>query len=708
MRNSVELLHVQCASCACHRIGTGAGNLCNEYFARCLIDFHRLVDAEHGNAGALYGEDMPQLNAFVGHSFAKEDEAVVRELLTLLERIKNVMPAFTWDSAEAAEPKVLSVKVREKMKGKNLFIGICTAREQTVQTAQPPALFARWFLPKTQLAVERTSVETKTADWIIQEIAYALGSNMDLILLLEKDVRPPGGLQGDMEYIPFTRSEPSKCLGKLSNMLSSLSPKPTSGVESPEKPAAGESADVPGDDLFTQTYLAPDPSWKADTYISRFRFSILIDDPGSQERISEAFRSSSFSQDEEARLGFEATRISQRAQVYKEDWLNPLRKLVTEHPTRVGPYLALAERYAAAGENEWAANNYELAVQHSVPPHKKIRFLIDAAARRTDAKQPEAAENLLRSAAELVRANPEHEAEGLGRMSYVWKELGKTDLFLACAERCLELAPDRIDPRFALAHKYADLDRDAEALFHYRQYLREKDDPGGWNNLAVAASALKLPVTAIDGYVRADKEGNTLATSNLAYTKLEAGFADEAIELCNQGLKAKEPNPRLYEALAKCKRAQEDEATKEFELLGATKDRREVLRATGKASLLATPDSLRSTWQGPRCQLSATLDGSRVMMVGTYERKLGNTLGNLMSGLFTDDRTETVTVEFVGELYGEAFVGKVKTSAPSMLAGLLSLADKGNDCVGYLDSNGTQLVILEGKNRYVLGAYAGN
>jgi tetratricopeptide (TPR) repeat protein len=708
LRNSVELLHVKCASCVCLRIGTGTGNLCNEYFARWLIDIHRLVDAEHGNAGALYGEDMPQLNAFVGHSFAKEDEAVVRELLTLVESIKNVMPAFTWDSAEAAEPKVLSAKVREKMKGKNLFIGICTAREQTVQTAQPPALFARWFLPKTQLAVERISVETKTADWIIQEIAYALGSNMDLILLLESDVRPPGGLQGDMEYIPFTRSEPSKCLGKLSNMLSSLSPKPTSGVESPEKPAAGESADVPGNDLFTQTYLAPDPSWKADTYISRFRFSILVDDPGSQQRISVAFRSSPFSQDEEARVGFEATRISQRAQVYKEDWLNPLRKLVTEHPTRAGPYLALAERYAAAGENEWAANNYELAAQHSVPPHKKIRFLIDAAARRTDANQPEAAENLLRSAAELVRANPEHEADGLGRMSYVWKELGKTDLFLACAERCLELAPDRIDPRFALAHKYADLDRDAEALFHYRQYLREKDDPGGWNNLAVAASALKLPVTAIDGYLRADKEGNTLATSNLAYTKLGAGFADEAIELCNQGLKAKEPNPRLYEALAKCKRAQEDEATKESELLGATKDRREVLRATGKASLLATPDSLRSTWQGPRCQLSATLDGSRVRMVGTYERKLGNTLGNLMRGLFTDDRTETVTAEFIGELYGEAFVGKVKTSAPSMLAGLLSLADKGNDCVGYLDSNGTQLVILEGKIRYVLDAYAGN
>jgi tetratricopeptide (TPR) repeat protein len=656
----------------------------------------------------LSGGDMPNLNAFVGHSFAKEDEAVVRALLTLLDSIENVMPSFTWDHAEAAEPKVLSVKVREKMKEKNLFIGICTAREQTAQPAQSPTLLTSWFLPKTQLAVERASVEVKTADWIIQEIGYALGSNMDLILLLEEDVRRPGGLQGDLEYIPFNRKEPEKCFEKLSSMLGTLSPKPTPAVESPEKPAAGESTQVAGDNLLAQAYLLPDPSWKAETYISRFRFSILIDDPGSQERISEAFRSSPLSQDEEVRVGFEATRISQRAQVYKEDWLDPLRQLVTEHPTRVSPYLALAERFAAAGENECAANNYELAAQHSAPPHKKIWYLIDAAARRTDAKQPEAAENLLRAAAELVRANPKHEADGLGRISYVWKELGKTDLFLACAERCLELAPDRIDPRFALAHKYADLDRDAEALFHYRQYLREKDDPGGWNNLAVAASALKLPVTAIDGYLRADKEGNTLATSNLAFVKLEAGFADEAIELCNQGLKAKEPNPRLYDALAKCKRAQEDEATKESELLGATKDRREVLRATGKASLLATPDSLHSTWQGPRCQLSATLDGSRVVMVGTYERKLGNTLGNLMSGLFTDNRTEAVTVEYVGELHGEAFIGKVRTSTPSEVAGVLSLAGReGSDCFGYLDSNGTQLVILEGKNRYALSALGG-
>src|SRR5207253_829789 len=133
--------------------------------------------------------------------------------------------------------------------------------------------------------------------------------------------------------------------------------------------------------------------------------------------------------------------------------------------------------------------------------------------------------------------------------------------------------------------------------------LLAKEDPAAWNNLGVVSTALKLPVTAVDGYSRADEEGNTLATSNLAFEKLEAGFVDEAIDLCNRGLKAEDPNSRLLEALAKCKRAREEESEKESAVLDATKMRREVLRTMGRASLQARPSDLSNTWKGPNCQL---------------------------------------------------------------------------------------------------------
>jgi tetratricopeptide (TPR) repeat protein len=647
---------------------------------------------------------MPQLNAFVGHSFNKEDDSVVRALLRLLGSVKNVMPEFDWDHAEAAEPKVLSVKVREKMKGKNLFIGICTGREQGVPAVKRPGPIASWFVPNTQLMADRATIETKTSDWILQEIGFALGSNMDVIILLEEGVRRPGGLQGDLEYIPFTRAEPEKCFEKLSSMLGSLSPRPTPAAEASEKPATGESTVVPLGDLFIDNHLTPDPSWAADTYVTRFGFSIIMDKPTLQKRISEAFRSSPFYQEEGSRVAFEAAGISRRAIMYKEDWINPLNKLVEEYPTQLGPYLALAERFAATEEHERAAQNFELASERAKPIPQKIQLLMEAGSQWAKAKQPEVAERLLIGASELLRNSPSHQADGLAQMAGVWKELGRTELFLACAERCLELAPDRTEPRFALAFRYGELHMDAEALFHYRQYLLAKEDPAAWNNLGVVATALKLPVTAVDGYLRADDEGNTLATSNLAFEKLEAGFVDEAIELCNRGLKTEDPNSRLLDALAKCKRAREEESEKESAVLDATKMRREVLRAMGKVSLQATPDGLSSVWKGPNCQLSAVFEGSRVVMRGTYERKAG-TLSGLMAGLLAGDRNETVTVEYVGNLYGGAFVGKVKASTPSALTSALSLLDsEGRDCIGYLDSNGVELVILEGKGRYVLSA----
>ena len=162
----------------------------------------------------------------------------------------------------------------------------------------------------------------------------------------------------------------------------------------------------------------------------------------------------------------------------------------------------------------------------------------------------------------------------------------------------------------------------------------------------------------------------------------------------------------MFDALAKSKRAQEDEATKESELLGEIVVRREVFRAVGKASLQSTPRDLHPIWQGPNCRLGAILEGSHAVMKGTYERKSGM-LSGLMGNLFADSPSETVTVEYIGEMYGEAFVGKVKSSTPSSTSAtgvLSSLAGEGSDCVGYLDSAGTQFVMLEGKSRYALSA----
>jgi hypothetical protein len=75
---------------------------------------------------------MNNISAFIGHSFANQDEAVVRIFIDYFNTIKEMGIGFTWDHAEPAEPKTLSEKVREKMRNKNVFIGICTAKEYVI------------------------------------------------------------------------------------------------------------------------------------------------------------------------------------------------------------------------------------------------------------------------------------------------------------------------------------------------------------------------------------------------------------------------------------------------------------------------------------------------------------------------------------------------------------------------------------------------
>ena len=71
---------------------------------------------------------MNKIAAFVGHSFSENDEGVIMKFTDFFETIKELGIDFSWDHATKAEPIELSRKVREKMAGKNLFIGIVLPR----------------------------------------------------------------------------------------------------------------------------------------------------------------------------------------------------------------------------------------------------------------------------------------------------------------------------------------------------------------------------------------------------------------------------------------------------------------------------------------------------------------------------------------------------------------------------------------------------
>ena len=184
---------------------------------------------------------MGEVRAFVGHSFTDDDKNVVGKFTDLLDTLQKLNPSFSWVHARAAEPKQLTEKVLALIQDCNLFIAICTKKERVVSTSQPTQLFKRFVL-------KPDDVQWKTSDWVIQEIGLAIGRNMQLILLIEEGVRKPGGLQGDVEYIPFTREAPEKAFNRIAEMVTALglnqSPTTGSAVVSNTAPATPAEAEA--------------------------------------------------------------------------------------------------------------------------------------------------------------------------------------------------------------------------------------------------------------------------------------------------------------------------------------------------------------------------------------------------------------------------------------------------------------------------------
>jgi len=110
---------------------------------------------------------MTLLKAFVSHSFLEVDEPVVKKFVDLLDQVAGNNPAFSWDHAIRAEPRSISEKVQDVFEGKNVFIAICSEREQTCV----PANLKKWFFRDS---ISPNALTWKTSDWILQEIGLVL------------------------------------------------------------------------------------------------------------------------------------------------------------------------------------------------------------------------------------------------------------------------------------------------------------------------------------------------------------------------------------------------------------------------------------------------------------------------------------------------------------------------------------------------------
>jgi tetratricopeptide (TPR) repeat protein len=617
---------------------------------------------------------MNHISAFIGHSFTEDDADVVRKFLEYFDQIRDMGIGFEWDHARAAEPKELAAKVLSLIKGKNLFIGICTKKERSI--AQQ--MLREGWLRRGTLTGNADGFSWKTSDWIIQEIGLAIGRDMNLILLVERGLRPPGGLQGNIEYIEFDRLVPERSFGRILEMLRALLPKPVASPPGEVRPTAPATESLEPRDLLSN-FVTPTPQWAQNDFEFGLFHAIGSGDSTAETAISDAFLASALAASPFAKEAWAARTEYFRIFFGKGGKIERLEALAVEYSKNDEVHASLARAYKVLGEPKKAAECYVSAADLAANPNKTAKHLGTAITAYLEAKEDAEADKIATRLRAMETADPETTNAIVTALRSAADMQDNLDAYFGLSESWLELHPDDTSVRFDLAYKYSQGNRETLSLYHDHRINSSERSTATWNNLGVQYEHFDLHGKSVSAYRTAEEKGETLAMSNLANKLINAGFLREANEICTRALEIENYHKNVASAIAKIKGLPEEEDKKEKALLEKAAAYSTFYRHYGQALRSAATPDLAGEWRGPKCVLAAEIHDGRFVAIGEYEQpKLGNALALALGRGLAPTRSvpQNRRVRYEGNIIGYAIKCVLEDSevdAPPVTArGLLS------------------------------------
>jgi hypothetical protein len=590
---------------------------------------------------------MSRIAAFVGHSFSKSDEALVTRFLNFFDHVQDLGIGFTWDHAENAEPKVLSEKVKEKMEGKNLFIGLCTLKELAIA----PEQLRTPFLRPASFVAERSNFEAKTSDWITQEIGYSIAKGMKLILLIEDGVRRPGGLQGDIEHIPFSRSNPPDSFEKILEMVRALGPKvaPLNQSTSQARAEPSKSEEEQAKDSLDGE---PDSTWTRESYESAILGSVYGDNERRTAALLQSFADAEIGKDPEQRADLEAHSIWLARIFDKKGAKNTrLEELASTHPKNHTIKKYLAQSYESFGIHDKAAQQYLAAAELTTHVDDQLGYLKDAATSRAR-NGDVSADTWLREKYSALQGKTTLCAQVFRRGLLEIAKIHKADqLWIAYQEARLLDLPDNYDSRDDLAWMYFSKGNYGLALYHYLLIPHSERSKYVWNNIGAAYKELEVPTKAVQAYRQSEAIGGTYAVSNLAFLLIEAGFSKEAEDLCKAALRKDNCDKRVAAALSSIGEKSAAEEKKESKISKDSEEEHRFMANLGNAYCATESLPATTSWSTPDCTVSVTIDGDSFSALGTYEQPSAFSFASLVAG-HQGGKATTMVVSYDGKMVG--------------------------------------------------------
>ncbi|MGA7563411.1 MAG: hypothetical protein WBW55_09425 [Desulfobaccales bacterium] len=592
---------------------------------------------------------MNKIVAFVGHSFEQADIGVVQKFLDFFDHIKEMPIGFTWDHAQWAEPKLISEKVKEKMEGKNLFIGICTSKEQTTI----PSNLKQAFINKNILKVNKLNLELKTSDWILQEIGFAVDRGMKIMLLLEEGVRKPGSLQGDLEYIPFNRNDLEKSFIIILEMLTSSLLPIVKETRPTERLTSEEPKNIEEKIKDEEAKLEPEKEVAEDLNIALFDATVAED----QEKIREIFHKLlEKAADENERIRLQARKLYWGHLFLKEDNLDKIKELQRANPKNSSANYYLGKIYEQFGEYGKAADSLIQAAENATDDRGKFFNYVNSAYLLAQDGDQVKADLFLEKAKALKESIEDAEAILLNEMARISLLRKEDENYLSFLEGSLDEKPNDHDNRFSLAYKYSEIGDDSYAVYHYEILAVQKPSEYVWNNLGASEYALELLGKGVKALRESEKLGATIAMGSIAFNFINAGFIEEAEEICGRAVKIPNFDVRVASAISRIKEVKAEEDKKLKELLENIKPRRSFYVKYAHACTKTNLPELSGTWRGPDCVLTVILKENNFVATGSYEETRGGGgwgFGStLLSATLPPPTKVTISVKYSGKSIG--------------------------------------------------------
>jgi tetratricopeptide (TPR) repeat protein len=474
--------------------------------------------------------------------------------LKFFTRLEKMTDGFSWVHAEAAEPRQLADKVMTLMQDRNLFIGICTRKELAIAPIHLSAipLFSR------QIA-NNADLQWKTSDWIIQEIGLAKGRELEILLLIEDGVRKPGGLQGDVEYIPFERSTPEAAFGKIIEMITALSPKTTGALTV----ASAQTSPLPNKENEVasahDSWMVPSVSWSREQYeFAMFHFILEKDEVGAK-RIDDAFLARPEAQDPENVAVWKAHNHFFRLIFGKGGDLKTLNSLTFEFPNNSEVHEFHARALARFEKHLDAASEFEVAADKTESMEEKARLWGFAAVEYVTEEKLHEASIIVDKLRQALHSGGIDEVQFLKTLRRPLEVTKDQDLLIAISERLVDLSPDDFETRFSLAYMHSEAGNDDLSLNHYLKVPSSERGAMHWNNLGVQFDHFRLPGKAVQAFRKSEEMNETLAMANLGYKMLKVGLLSEAQAVCEKALAIKDNHKNVGQLLVKLKNVPAEE-----------------------------------------------------------------------------------------------------------------------------------------------------